>query len=91
MLDMKQTPHPKVGLRLEEMDGEFLLFDPGSLEVLYLNPTASLVWGLIDGKRTLQQIVDLLCETYPDAAGSIPDDVQNTLKQFQDCHAIIMV
>jgi hypothetical protein len=83
-------PFRKDGFRLEEMDNELLLFNPDNLEVLYLNPTARLVWEMCDGQRTLQQITDLLCEAYPEAAQAIPNDVQETLRRFLQHGAIVM-
>ena len=46
------------------------------------------MWQLCDGRRTVQQIIDLLTEAYPDAAVTLPADVSVALQQFADHGAI---
>lgn len=67
---------------LEQMDNEVLLFNPHNQMVLYLNETASLIWQLCDGERSLPEMIELLVEAYPEAASTIPGDVERTLHQF---------
>jgi hypothetical protein len=74
--------------RLEMIDDELLLYHPGETKILYCNQTASLVWGLCDGSRTVEEITKLLCEAFPDAAYTIPADVEATLEQFHQHGAI---
>lgn len=70
--------------QVSEMDGELLLYHAGKTEVLYLNEPAAMVWYLCDGERRVREIVELLCESYPDAADSIPTEVDDALRQFLD-------
>ena len=74
--------------RLESIDDELLLYHPGETKMLYCNQTASLIWGLCDGSRTVEEITYLLCEAFPDAADTIPADVEATLEQFHQHGAI---
>ena len=55
--------NPNLVLRVEDDDCA-LLFDPDSGRVQMLNATAVDIWGLLDGKRTLQEVVDCLKERY---------------------------
>jgi hypothetical protein len=91
--DMASTdrPHRQPDYRLEEIDGELLLFHPGKAQILYCNETASLVWQLCDGKQTVAEIIALLAEAFPEAADSIPDDVEAVLKQFAKHDAVEFV
>ena len=84
-------PLRKQEYRLEKMDNELLLFNPQNLVVLYLNESASVVWQLCDGLRTMRQMADLIAEAYPETASSILDDVQNTIKLFKDKGAVILI
>jgi hypothetical protein len=77
--------------RLEQVDNEMLLFNPAKTNILYCNETASLVWQLCDGQRSIGQIVTLLVDAYPEAAESIKRDVQAVLKDFQDNGAAILL
>ncbi len=79
---LNQIPRPVPDFDLQQLDGEIVLYHPSQTRILYLNPSASLVWKLCDGTRTTQAIINLLTEAYPDAAGEIPADVQAALQQF---------
>lgn len=82
------TPRREPGYVMETMDNELLLYHPAETKVMYCNQTASLIWQLCDGERTVQGIIDLLAEAYPEAAGDIAQDVRATLQQFTDHGAI---
>ncbi|MBN1179250.1 MAG: pyrroloquinoline quinone biosynthesis peptide chaperone PqqD [Anaerolineae bacterium] len=85
---MERKPKRNLEYRLEEIDGELLLFHPGDTKMVYCNQTASLIWQLCDGTRSVQQIIDLLAAAYPEAAESIAEDVNGTLQQFEQHGAI---
>ncbi len=70
--------------RLEEFDGELLLYHPATTRTLHMNDSASLIWNLCDGKRTIQDIVTTLAEAYPESAESIENDVTQTIKNLFD-------
>ena len=74
--------------RLEEVDGELLLYHPGSTKILYCNETASLIWQLCDGTRGEKEIVRDLSEAYPESADAIEGDVRETLQQLLDNDAL---
>lgn len=84
----KNIPVPNTEFRLEEFDGELLLYHPGLTQTVYLNPTASLVWQLCDGKRSAGEIMELLRESFPDGGGSIEKDVTTTLEMFDQYGAV---
>ena len=75
---------------LEEIDGETLLFSPTSTRTVYLNGTATLIWRLCDGETSVDEIIQLLGDAFPDAADAIESDVLTTMKQFLENQAIEM-
>jgi len=75
-------PIRQADYRLEQLDDELLLYHPSETKILYLNQSASLVWGLCDGEHSVAEIVQLLSQAYPEAAASIPDDVHAALAEF---------
>ena len=84
-------PKRKADYKLEEVDGELLLYHPGSTKILYCNETASLIWQLCDGTRSGEEIKVTLRETFPEAADSIAGDVEETLKKFLEHDALKLV
>ena len=69
--------------RLEEVDGDAMLFHPARDEIHQLNSTAALIWQLCDGARTVSQLIALLQESYPEAAAQIPGDVEEALRDLE--------
>ena len=84
-------PQQKEDYHLEQIDGELLLFHPGQTTIIYCNPTASLIWQLCDGRHTVQDIIQLLSAAFPEAATSIPAEIETTLQQFAQHGAIEFV
>lgn len=62
-----------------ELDGEAILLDPQAGCSYNLNPVGTLVWKLLDGQHSAEDIVAAICEAYevePEQAGQ---DVQRLL------------
>jgi len=76
---MPDRPRRKPDYRLEELDGELLIYHPTESNVVYCNQTASLIWYLCDGTHTTAEIIALLSDAYPEAA-TIPTDVDTVLR-----------
>ena len=73
---------PKQAFRffIEEMEGEHLLYRMGGHKAIHLNDSASLIWKLCDGSRTIQQITDLLQQQYPGLEAVVAGDVQEAIE-----------
>jgi Coenzyme PQQ synthesis protein D (PqqD) len=63
-----------------EVDGEAVLFDEVGRIVHVLNPTATLVWAAIDGRRSLGRIADDLTVAF----GADPDVVHEDVRALAD-------
>ena len=87
-MELSCKPQQTPDFRLEQLDGELLLYHPGRTTIMYCNPTASLIWGLCDGQRSVQDIIDLLSAAYDQAAAAVAADVKATLEQFHQHGAI---
>lgn len=70
-----ETPKAVEGLRVETMDGETVLYEDNLKKMIYLNESATVVFQLCDGQRTVRDIIDVLTSAYPEVSGSIADDV----------------
>lgn len=74
--------------RLERLDRELLLYHPAKTKALHLNETASIIWTLCDGTRTIAEIVALLREGFPDQADVIAEEVESSLRLFAEHGAV---
>lgn len=81
-------PIPNSEFTLEQLDNELLLYHPTKTTTVYMNETASLVWQLCDGKRTVGEIVELLSESFPEAGEDLVSDIEKTLDTFSQHGAI---
>ena len=73
-LDTRLVVNPTMVLR-EEDDACAILFDPDSGRVRILNTTATAVWKLIDGKRTLSEAIELLEDQFEGMDAEAEDQV----------------
>ena len=83
---MKDSRRPiqAPGFKLEEMDEEVILFHPTRTMVVHTNRSGGLVWQLCDGRRSVEEIVGLLRQLYPDSASEIADDVERVLSDLTE-------
>ena len=68
----------------EEDDGAFL-FDPNTGNLKYMNRSARLIFGMLDGRHDTDQVIRKLQEEYTDAgADQIRKDVDILLAQLKE-------
>ena len=89
-MDVNSIPVPDGEFTLEELDNELLLYHPTSTTTVYMNETASIIWRLCDGRRTVLEIIELIRASYPDTADSAQADVESTLRTFNENGAITL-
>jgi len=83
-----RRPIQAPGFKLEVVEEEVILFHPAHTTVIHTNRSGGLVWQLCDGKRSVEEIVGLLCQIYPDSASEIADDVERVLGDLTDGGAV---
>jgi pyrroloquinoline quinone biosynthesis protein D len=74
------VPKQAFGFFVEEMEDENLLYRLGGHKAIHLNDTATLIWKLCDGSRTVQDIIDLLTKEYPGSETAVAADVQEAIE-----------
>jgi pyrroloquinoline quinone biosynthesis protein D len=85
------VPKQAFGFFVEEMEGENLLYRLGTHKAIHLNETATLIWKLCDGSRTVQDIVDLLKQEFPDSEADIAVDVREAVELLAGEGALLEV
>ena len=70
-------------LQEEQVGEELVLYHHASRKSVYLNESGAVVWKLCDGQRTVQQIIDLLAESYPDAKADMAADVWESINNLR--------
>ena len=88
MIDTQHTPTFRRGYRMQweaTQDCHVVLYPEGMAK---LNETAAAILDLVDGKRTLADIIQTLNERFPDAGG-VDDDVKAFFAQAREHKWII--
>ena len=72
------------------MGTEMVLYHPQLTNAVYLNPTAALIWGLCDGRRSVREIVGIIENTYPDAGPTLSENVGEVVDRLQGTGVIVV-
>jgi hypothetical protein len=67
---------------LVEVSGEIILYDSATHDVIYLDRSASVIWFLCDGERSVAEISRLIAGAYPESRDTIADDVRRTVSEL---------
>jgi hypothetical protein len=60
-------------------DGWTLLVNPDTAGAMAVNRTGALIWKLVDGRRTAEEITAAVLSRFPDAPDSVAEDVRALL------------
>ena len=77
-----RIPVAAPGFELADIDGEALLFSHGRTSMHRLNASATLIWKLCDGKRTVAEIVGLISNAFSDKGGDVEGDVCKVIDEL---------
>jgi hypothetical protein len=81
-------PHPQVAARVVEGTAVIVLADLGEVNVL--NPVGTRVWELMNGARTVQEIVNTIVAEYQVTPEQALQDVQAFLQVLIDASALTL-
>ena len=80
---------PRADIVVLDIDGMINVFDPETSELLVLNQTASAVWLLCDGVRTVEGVVAELVESYGASLAVVGPDVASTVRDLTERGLIV--
>lgn len=81
-MNLNNIPKPIEGFQTQELDGEYVLLHPIQNTIIHINQTGTLVWGLCDNLRSVEEIIGILSAAYPDAHEQIAVDVPETIQEL---------
>jgi len=73
------VPEQSDGYELQKTACCYFLREPVSQNLVRLNDSSALIWQVCTGEWTVGEIIDVLKESYPDAADSMDQDVMQAL------------
>ena len=79
-------PHPQAAARVVDGTAVIVLADSGMVKLL--NPVGTRIWELVDGSRSIQQIIDVVFQEFQVARSQVEQDVVDFLHELQEMQAI---
>lgn len=79
---MKPTSKPQANpavLQRQAPDGEVVLVNLDTGASVALNQTGVIVWQMLDGQRTVEEIITAVRRSFPDAPPELANDVINLM------------
>lgn len=76
---------------MEKFDDEILLYAMSSTKGVYLNDTAHLVWEMCGQGHSVEDIVVLLEDAYPDQRHDVRADVLSAVESLKEHNALVSV
>jgi len=82
MIEADHIPAQRKGFRFQEMEDEGLIFNETTKRTIYLNDSATVIWKLCDGQRSVRAIAELLKQAYGDVEEDFETDVRETIESL---------
>ena len=79
VLPPQTIPNQAPGYTLEKTPCCFFLKNTETEKLTKLNQTGALIWQICTGEWSVGEIIDVLKESYPDAADGMENDVYRTM------------
>jgi len=76
-------PRRSPGCHVRDLDGEQVVYDPATHEVVVLNGTAAFIFGLCDGERSVAELLAELQRTFDAPADVLRRDLLATLAELR--------
>lgn len=81
--DTVLAPYPSPRLEQTEVGGETVVFDTASTAVHVLDRTGTLVWQLLDGRRTIREVGESIAAAFERPVEEILDQVTTFACQLE--------
>jgi hypothetical protein len=65
-------------------DGWTLLVNPDTAGAMAVNQTGALIWKLVNGRRTAEEIIAAVRNRFPDAPDTVAEDVRALLTKLAE-------
>lgn len=76
-------PRVRDDLEMIEIDGEIVVYDPGTRSLHHLNPTATVVLSQLDGSATVKEVARDLAAAYQVPADEMQRQIRVLIRQFR--------
>lgn len=89
MARVDERPRARPDLTVVELDGEAVIYDEATGDLHRLNATATVVFSLLDGSATLDELSADLAATYGVPPAQVGEQVQALVDQLAGWHLLL--
>jgi PqqD family protein of HPr-rel-A system len=76
-------PRVRKDLTVVELDGEAVVYDERSGELHHLNPTATLIFGFLDGTVTVRDLAVDVADAFGVPADEVESQIRALIRRFR--------
>jgi PqqD family protein of HPr-rel-A system len=76
-------PRVRDDLTVVELDGEAVVYDERSGELHHLNPTATLIFGFLDGTATVRELAADVADAFGVPADEVETQIRTLVRSFR--------
>jgi PqqD family protein of HPr-rel-A system len=76
-------PRIRRDLTVVELDGEAVIYDERSGELHHLNPTATLIFGFLDGTVTVRELASDVADAFGVPQDEIETQIRELIRRFR--------
>jgi PqqD family protein of HPr-rel-A system len=76
-------PRVREDLTVVELDGEAVIYDERSGELHHLNPTATLIFGLLDGTATVRELASDVADAFGVPADEVESEIRALIRRLR--------
>ncbi len=76
-------PRVREDLTVVELDGEAVIYDERSGELHHLNPSATLVFGLLDGTATVRELAAEVADAFGVPADQVESEIRALIRRLR--------
>jgi PqqD family protein of HPr-rel-A system len=84
-----ERPRARDDLTVVELDGEAVIYDEINGDLHRLNPTATVVFSLLDGSATLDDLAGDIADAYGMPVEQVTAQVAELVEQLADSHLLV--
>ena len=86
---VNERPQVRADLTVVELDGEAVIYDEHNGDLHRLNPTAALVFSLLDGSSTIDDLACDVSQAFSMPAAEIEGQLRELVVLFGESHLLV--
>ena len=80
---LPERPQTRQDLTVVELDGEAVIYDEVTADIHHLNPTATIVFSLLDGTATIPELAEDISATFGVPLRQAADEIGSLVRELE--------